>query len=182
MDKVILAIVVLCCTSQALCQTDAVTNSSGAESVSEVTEGQWLFTVREAQLYMTWVVLKCNFWCFFILKSSYLWTPFIEAPHLCHHSNCVCCRCDNDLIGSSHCCIDQRTWSRGKYHQFSFTIRWETNNFSFEQVVLLVIALGQLLARGFASAPPLPQYNAAPFPIVYQRHADAAATAPVWLE
>lgn len=40
MDKVILAVVVLCCASQALCQTDAVTNSPAAENASELSEGQ----------------------------------------------------------------------------------------------------------------------------------------------
>lgn len=45
------------------------------------------------------------------------------------------------------------------------------------QVILLVIAFGQILARTFSSAP-LPQYNA-PLPIVYQRQ---AADAPIWFE
>lgn len=40
MDKVILAIVILCCVNQALCQTDAVTNSSVAEAAADLTEGQ----------------------------------------------------------------------------------------------------------------------------------------------
>lgn len=39
MDKVILAIVVLCYATQALCQTGAVTNISDGESASELTEG-----------------------------------------------------------------------------------------------------------------------------------------------
>lgn len=46
-DKVILAVVVLCCASQALCQTDAVTNSPAAENASELTEGQWMFSIEE---------------------------------------------------------------------------------------------------------------------------------------
>lgn len=47
-------------------------------------------------------------------------------------------------------------------------------------VVLLVIALGQILARSFASVPvaPAAQYSAPQIPIVYQRQAEA----PIWLE
>lgn len=50
----------------------------------------------------------------------------------------------------------------------------------YAQVVLLVIALGQILGRSFQTAPPAPLYNPAPVPFVsYQRPAE---TVPVWLE
>lgn len=52
---------------------------------------------------------------------------------------------------------------------------------SVYQVILLVIALGQILARSFQSVPPPPltQYNPAPIPIVYQRPAESV---PIWLD
>lgn len=46
------------------------------------------------------------------------------------------------------------------------------------QVVLLVIALGQMLARG---VPQASSYSAAPLPIVYSHHSRAEAS-PVWVE
>lgn len=55
---------------------------------------------------------------------------------------------------------------------------YENNAFVYlSQVILLIIAIGQILARTFQAAPvPLPPYNA-PIPFVYQRPAE-----PIWFD
>lgn len=122
MDKVIFVVVVLCCANQALCQSDATTNSTVAGNIADLTEGRWMFALQCIYRKFHGTRMKMCF-CYFIYRfeSTHIWTSFIEASYLCHHSNCFRCRCDSDVIGCSNYRLNQRTWRRRKYSHYHFT-------------------------------------------------------------
>lgn len=49
-------------------------------------------------------------------------------------------------------------------------------------VILLVIAVGQILARAIPQPVYAPQPAAAPLPVIYARRQEAAISDPVWIE
>lgn len=61
----------------------------------------------------------------------------------------------------------------------SFSSNLKLNNFLFAQVILLVIALGQILARSVGSqATPFQ----APYPVIYSQRQAVPESNPIWLE
>lgn len=127
---------------------------------------------------------------FFAFRRQNL-RPSLDKTHqFCYHSGCIRCWCDNNVVSCPHNCLNQGIgcWCKirfeyfhlfcGQFPQFIHLSHLCT----IPQIILLVIAVGQIIARTFAAAPLHAHAHAAPIPVVYSRSDDQAAASPIWVE
>lgn len=124
---------------------------------------------------------------FSVHRRSHIQPSLPEAFKLCCHSRCIYCWCDHHTVGRTHRCLHEGTGCWCKYSKL-LSLNWSTqkttiiifpHNFNHFQVILLILAIGQMLSRAIPQVHAAAYTAPAPVPVVYSH---SHTQQPVWLE